>query len=187
MDTTNDSFPRPIAPANEWDQDENAQSGIPPEEELPQEGAFDGDLMPEDVLARHADAYRYAVERQRQEHARVETQRRAFLAAVRDRANPPTPRRLCEVLQRVLSSDNASAREIAADALRLVAQISIATGKDRASLVRALLTRLRCAPYHTIAYDRMTLQGAAALARQCYFSRDNEAERGGQSRPEGGV
>lgn len=160
-----------------WNQDENALRGLPPEEDLPQEGAFDDSAMPDEVLARYAKAYELAIARERASFEHVERRRQAFLSAVRDRARPATPTRICEVLQRVLTSENARALEIANDTLRLMARIAVTEGQEQLPLVRAALSRLSSAPYQTTGYDRLTLEGAATLMRRCYFPREAEGDQ----------
>lgn len=149
-----------------WFQDENAQRGFPPEEDLPQDGAYDG--APEELIERFAEAERRAIALKRETVRRIEAERRAFLKRVRDRNTPATVQAVCALLRPVLSSDNARAVRLASESLTLIARIAVAPTAEKPADVRTLYTILANAPYETDGYDRDQLRGACELARRLY-------------------
>lgn len=147
------------------DADERLQRGLPSIEDYPQDGAYSDDT-PEEVVERFAEAYRAALTRQREEQRRFEDRKRRFEAAVRNRADPATPRRLSLMLERVLSSEDHKAVDLAARALALCASLAVAEGNERLEHVRRILLVLSSAPYQVKGLDRDHLRYASILARR---------------------
>lgn len=159
-------------PDSWWSQDEGAQYGFPAPEEMPQDGAYDGELPP-DVIDRLAAAQLAALQKAREHERIVADRRKRLMAAVRDRTAPATPSRLSRMLQAVRSSADPKAVQVAEDALALVARIATSTGPERGARIRGLLTRLSNAPYESSGYDRQQLLAAMTLARRCYLDSPN--------------
>lgn len=162
----------PDTPDSWWSQDEGAQYGFPAPEEMPQEGAYDGEL-PSDVIDRLAAAQLAALNKAREYERIVAERRRRLMAAVRDRATPATPARLCRMLQAVRSSTDPKAVTVAEEALALIARIATATEGQRRARIRGLLVRLGNAPYESSGFDRQQLLAALVLARRCYLETPN--------------
>ena len=153
-------------PESWWSQDECAQRGLPPEEDLPQEGAYGTNAI--ELIERVAESQRLALARQRDEVRRLEARRQRFFQQVQDRNTPVTPRRLCALLTPVLTSDNPGAVLLASDALALIARTVVSRGPAKSAHVRALFSRLSCGHYETEGVDRDHVRAAFTLARRLY-------------------
>ncbi|HEY0995617.1 MAG TPA: hypothetical protein VGD77_06485 [Gemmatimonadaceae bacterium] len=161
------------------DTDELMQRGLPPIEDLPQDGAYSED-PPEEVVERFADAYRAALTKQREEQKRFEERKRRFEAGIRNRAVPATPRRLSVMLERVLASEDHKAVDLAARALALCAFLAVAAGNERLEFLRRILLVLSSAPYQTKGFDRDHLRYASILARRMHQEALGERAEGGR-------
>lgn len=153
-------------PESFWSQDECAQRGLPPEEDLPQDGAYGA--LSETLVERFAESERRAFSRQREEVRILEAKRRQFFQRVRDRNTPVTSRRLCALLTPVLTSDNPRAVLLASDALALIARAAVSNEPEQSAHLRALFTCLSCAPFETEGVDRDQLRAVCMLARRLF-------------------
>lgn len=149
-----------------WSQDECAQRGLPPEEDLPQDGAYEATT--DAVIERFAAAERRAIARQREEVGRLEASRQRFFQQVRDRNTPVTPRRLCALLTPVLTSDNPRAGLLAREALELIARSVVSYGPASSAHMRPLFSRLSCGHRETEGVDRDHFRAALKLATRLY-------------------
>ena len=149
-----------------WSQDECAQRGLPPDEDLPQDGAYEATT--DAVIEHFAASERRAMARQREEVRRLEARRQQFFQQVRDRNAPVTPRRLCALLTPVLTSDNPRAVLLASDALELLARTAVSHGPARSAHMRAFFSRLSCGYDETEGVDRDQFRAARTLAMRLY-------------------